>query len=77
MDVSQISNVVLTVDNDNQELRVHQLFIIWDLVVILLTLSNFEHSSVAHEGELDVFELLSICADEFQVQSFVWDRVTL
>ena len=77
MDVPQISDVILSVNHDNQELRVHQLLIIRDLVVILLTFANFEYGSVPHEWEFNVFEFLSVCADEFQVQGFVWDRVTL
>ena len=49
MDVPQISDVILSVNHDNQELRVHQLLIIRDLVVILLTFANFEYGSVPHE----------------------------
>ena len=69
--VSQVPDVVLSINYNNKKLRVHQLLVVWNLVVILLTLTDFEHGSVSLEGEFDVLKLLSVSTDELQVELLV------
>ena len=76
VDVAKISDVVLAIQDDNYELWIHQFLVVRNLVMIWLTFSNFENSSVSLEGELYIFKLLSIGGLEFQSQGFLWDLVS-
>ena len=76
VDVAEISDVVLAIQDDNDELGIHQLFVVRNLVMVWLTFSNFENSSVSLEGELYIFKLLGIGSLELQSQGFLRDLVS-
>lgn len=77
MDESKISDVILTVNVDDHELSLPKLFVVGDLVVVGLTLSNFENGSVSLEVDFDVLELLSIDRFELELESLLRDDIRL
>ena len=60
MDESKISDIVLTSNVDDHELSLPKLFVIWDLVVVGLSFTNLENSSVSLEVDLYILEFLSV-----------------
>ena len=60
VDISEISDVVLAIQDNNYELGIHQFLVVRNLVMVWLTFSNFENSSISLEGELYIFKLLGI-----------------
>ena len=60
VNITQISDVVFAVQNNDYKLRIHQLFVIWNLVMIWFTFSYFEDCAISFEVELNVFELVSV-----------------
>ena len=75
MNETQISDVVLTTLVNDHELCFPQLFIIWNLIVIGFTLSNFENSSITLESDLYVLQLGSINTLKLELESLVWQHV--
>ena len=60
VDISEISDVVLAIQDNNYELGIHQFLVVRNLEMVWLTFSNFENSSISLEGELYIFKLLGI-----------------
>lgn len=77
MDESKISDVILTVNVDDHELSLPKLFVVGDLVVVGLTLSNFENGSVSLEVDFNVLELLGIHRFELELESLLRDDIRL
>jgi hypothetical protein len=77
MNISQVSHVILSINYNDQELGIHELFVVWDLVMVRLAFSNFEHCSVAGESEFNVLKLFSVSVNELHSQSLIWDASTL
>jgi len=57
---AKITDVVLAVLANNHELGLPQLLVVWDLVVVSLTLTNFVDALGAINADLKVFEFLGI-----------------
>lgn len=68
MDYSQVSDVVLSILRKNHELRLPQLLIVAEDVVIAVTLSNLELSQVAIKLKFKVLQLLSINISKLQIE---------
>jgi hypothetical protein len=52
---SKISDVVLTSEGDDHELGLPKFLIVWNLIMIGLTFSNLENSSITLENDFNVF----------------------
>ena len=57
---SQVSNEVLSVGVEDHELRLPELFVVGDDIVINITFTNLELRKVSIKLHLQIFELLSI-----------------
>ena len=57
---THISHKIFSIFTDNHKLRFPKFFIIWNLVMIGITLSNFVNSWTSIEGNLKIFYLLSV-----------------
>lgn len=77
MNISQVSHVILSINYNDQELGIHKFLVVWDLIMVWLAFSNFEHCSVAGESEFNVLKLFSVSANELHSQRLIWDGCTL
>ena len=68
MDHTQVTDEVFSVLALNHKLGLPQLFVVWDLVVVCLTFTNFEDAEVAVETDGQVFYLLSVYCLEVQMK---------
>jgi hypothetical protein len=62
---AQVSDKVLSVDCHDHKLGFPKLFVVWNLVVIGLTFSDLEASSVSFKSNLYILELL--CVNTFKL----------
>ena len=77
MDESEISDVILTTDVDDHELSFPKLLVIWDLVVISLTFTDFEDGSITLKVDFNILELFGIDRLKLEFKFLLWDDVRL
>lgn len=65
---TQVAHEVLAVLADNHELRLPQLLVVGDLVVVGLTFTDLEDTLSTIDGNLELFELLSVHRLEFHME---------
>lgn len=65
---AKISDVVLAALADDHELRLPQLLVVGDLVVVVLTLSDLEYSTCAVDRDLEIFQLVGVHLLELHVE---------
>ena len=79
VDDAKITDVVLAVLADDHELRLPELLVVGDLVVVGLALTDLEDTLGTVDGDLKIFQLLSVDSLEFHVKlvagGAVWQRV--
>lgn len=75
MDKTEISDVILTFNVDDHKLCFPKFFVVWNLIVIGFTLSDFEDTSVTFESDFDILELFSVNTLEFELKSFFWNTI--
>ena len=76
---THVSDKIFAIFTDNHKLRFPKFFIIWNLVMISITFSNFVNSWASIESNLKVFYLLSVNSFKHQIQfmscSFIWNAI--
>jgi hypothetical protein len=74
---TKISNIILSVLANNHELRLPKLLVVWNLIVIGVTFSNFKDTRVTVEVNAKSFNFLSVNSLKLEVKfvgsSFVWN----
>ena len=73
MDESKISDVVLTSKRDDHELSLPELLVVWNLIMIGFTFTNFENSSVTLENDFNVLQLLGVNTLKLEHELLVWN----
>ena len=71
VDKAQVPDKVLTTLIDDHELRLPQLLVVGDLIVVSLTLAHLVNCLVAFEQDLYVLELLSVNALKSQLEALL------
>jgi len=72
---SKISDIVLTIDTKDHELRFPKLLVVWNLIVIGFSLTNLEDCSVSFEVDLNILEFFSVNTFELELESLLWDDI--
>jgi hypothetical protein len=74
---AQISNIILSVLANNHELRLPKLLVVWNLIVIGVTFSDFKDTRVTVEVNAKSFDFFSVDSLKLEVKfvgsSFVWN----
>lgn len=60
MNNTQITDEVFSILSNNHKLWFPEFFVIWDLVVISITFSNFENSKVSIKSNCKIFYFFSV-----------------
>ncbi len=60
VDDSEVANVILSVLANDHQLGLPQFLVVRDLVVVGVTLSNFEYAQTAVEGDCEVLNLFRV-----------------
>ena len=75
MDKAEISDVILPTDVDDHELCFPKFLVVWDLIVIGLTFSDLENTSITLESDFHILELFGVDALKFELKSFFRNRI--
>lgn len=75
MNKSEIPDIVLTSLVDDHELGLPKFLVIWNLVVVRFSLSDFEDGSVTLERDLNVLELGSINTFKLKLKGLLREHV--